>query len=397
MRTAAVNRRGLPAVADVRFCLIAFLLGRVLYSTLAVIGWQLPHEAPESATGWAAQPPSRPWFAAFTGLEHFDAQWYLQIASDGYAPGDPSSAFFPLYPLAIRCVGVLLGGHWLLAAYLVSSASLVVALLLLHSLTATEVSPRAARPTIVLLLSSPLGFFLYAPYSESLFLALTLACVHLLRSRRFALAAAAAALSSATRSTGVLLGAAIAAQALADVRWRPRCRPEWRRLAATLPWSLGAAGGLVAYLAYWEAVSSWHEPLDVQRTAFRREATYPWTALADGLRIASQTLTESSWLIANLCAAVALGSLALGVLAVRRTSLPIAVWVAASLVFPLCLVRPFAPLTSIARYYLVVFPLWWALARLMQGRPLVRAAVLTTNVTLGGLLTLLFASWHDVI
>jgi len=40
---------------------------------------------------------------------HWDGVWFLRIAANGYA--DPHSpAFFPLYPVAVRGVGWLLGG-----------------------------------------------------------------------------------------------------------------------------------------------------------------------------------------------------------------------------------------------------------------------------------------------
>ena len=48
----------------------------------------------------------RPW-------ERWDTVWYLKIAEHGYTDYG-STAFLPLYPLLIRVVGTLLGGHVLL-------------------------------------------------------------------------------------------------------------------------------------------------------------------------------------------------------------------------------------------------------------------------------------------
>ncbi len=381
--------------ADWRWCLLAFTLGRLLISVLAVIGWQLPHEVPEPATLWTPQPPAHPWYAAFTGLEHYDASWYLQLAEHGYSDGDPSSAYFPLYPFLVHVVGVLTGGRWLLAAYLVGHAALLVALVLLYRLTTRELSETTARATIVLLLASPVAFFLYAPYSEPLFLALSLACLTWLRQGRWAPAATAAALASATRSTGLVLVIAMAAQALSQTGWRPR-RENLPRLMRSLGWSAAGSLGTAGYLLYWAGRGNWRAPLDMQGTAFQRDPTWPWASLADGLRIAGETLRYPGWLITNVEVALALVSIGLGVVVVRRYASPYVAMTVASLVLPLTLTRASSPLTSTPRYYLVVFPLFWALAEVSR-RPAVRAAVLTLSVSLLSLLTLLFASWHDVL
>lgn len=380
---------------DVRFCFLTFVAGRILIGLLAAAGWQLPHDPPEPATLWTPAPPHHAWYAAFSGLEHYDASWYLQLASHGYTNGDPSSAYFPLYPGLVHVVGVLCGGRWLLGAYLVGHVALLVALVLLYRLTTRELSESTARWTIVLLLASPVAFFLYAPYSEPVFLALSLACLTWLRQRRWALAAVAALLASATRSTGLVLGAAMVAQAMSDTGWRPR-RPDLAPLLLRLSASLAAVAGTVGYLLYWATRGDWNAPLTAQRDAFQREPAWPWVSLVNGLRIAGDTLRYPGWLITNIEVVLALVGIGLGVLAVRRYAWPYKALTATSLIMPLTLARPFSPLTSVPRYYLVVFPLFWALAEVSR-RPAVRVAVMSASASLLVLLTLLFASWHDVL
>jgi len=380
---------------SVRFCCVAFLAGRVLVGVLAAIGWQLPHEPPEPATFWTPQPPQHAWYAAFTGLEHYDASWYLQLASHGYRDGDPSSAYFPLYPGLVHVAGVLCGGHWLLGAYLVGHVALLVALVLLYRLTQSELSETTARWTVVLLLASPVAFFLYAPYSEPVFLALSLACLTWLRRRKWALAALAALLASATRSTGLVLGAAMVAQAMSDAGWRPR-RPDLGPLLLKLGASLAAVAGTAGYLLFWAGRGNWNAPLEAQRDAFQREPAWPWISLVHGLQIAQDTLRYSGWLITNVEVVLTLVGIGLGLVAIRRFAWPYKALTLASLIMPLTLARPFSPLTSVPRYYLVVFPLFWALAEVSR-RPAVRGAVLTASTSLLVLLTLLFASWHDVL
>ena len=56
-----------------------------------------------------------------TAWERFDALWFLRIATDGYRLHDGSAAFFPGFPLAIRFLSPVLGGHPLAAGFLISN------------------------------------------------------------------------------------------------------------------------------------------------------------------------------------------------------------------------------------------------------------------------------------
>ena len=165
----------------------------------------LPVNPPPVVPGWPATSPGRSWHHVVTAWERFDAQWYLRIAADGYRVDDASAAFFPLYPLLTRLVGAALGDAWLLGAYLVSNVALVVALTVLYRLTALELSEAAARRTVLYLAVFPTALFLYAPYTESLFLALVVGALYAARRSAWALAGVLGALAALTRSTGLLL------------------------------------------------------------------------------------------------------------------------------------------------------------------------------------------------
>ena len=393
-----MTRRLLALVArpDVRFALLAFLVGRVAISLFAVVGWQLPHEQPEVATGWTAQPPDHAWEAAFTGLERYDAQYYLQIADHGYEAGDASSAFFPLYPLLIRVVGVALGGHWLLAATLVSNVSLVVALVLLQKLTARELGEVMSRPTVLLLLTFPVAFFLYAPYTESLFLALSLACMLMLRQGRWAPAALAGALATSTRITGVGLCAAMAVVAFGEAGWWPSGAARRRELARKLAWSVAASVGALSYFVWWGAHGSWREPMTAMSRDFGRSPSSPWQTLWEGAHQVASTGRNPVWFVFNVETVMAFGLLALGVVAIRRYPPAYGALVAVSLLMPLLTVVRGQPLTSVARYDMMAFPVFWVMAELCR-RPLALVTAATLSSVFLGTLTLLFAAWHDVL
>ena len=200
-----------PRLRDgLRPCLITFLGVRVGLIVLAAIAVGLfPARDAVSVPGWVAPPLGHGWHAIATSFERQDALWFLRIATTGYAAGDGSAAFFPLYPLLVRAVSWLLGGHPLLGALLVSHIAFFGSLLVLYDLTTREFSEPVARRAIVYIAIFPTAFFFFAPYSESLFLLLSLVAFREARLGRWGGAALAGALAALTRSLGIVLAPAL--------------------------------------------------------------------------------------------------------------------------------------------------------------------------------------------
>lgn len=145
----------------------------------------------------------------------WDSAWYLVIAQHGYRPEFGAltasrTAFFPLYPLGLSAIAGL-GIPVVLAGVLLSLAALGVGLYGLHRLTTLESGSReVGRVAVLLTALSPMGFYLSAVYSESLYLALSVGMFLCARRGRWGFAAGLAGLAGATRSTGVLLGVPLA-------------------------------------------------------------------------------------------------------------------------------------------------------------------------------------------
>jgi len=135
--------------------------------------------------------------------QRFDTNWYLEIARDGYVDAG-SKVYFPLYPLLIRLVSALVGNA-MLAALLVSNVALIGALVLLYRLSEALFGATSARRAVAYWLVFPTAFFLFAAYTESLFLFLVLAAFDCARRERWVLAALFGALAALTRLQGVLL------------------------------------------------------------------------------------------------------------------------------------------------------------------------------------------------
>lgn len=375
---------------DVGFCLRVYLCFRLgLLALAAAVSGLLPHNGDVGVPGWPAPPPTG-WSTAVTAWESADALWYLRIGSQGYADDDGSGAFFPLYPLLIKVVGTLTGGRWLLAAYVVSNVALVVALVLLHRLTARELGPGLARRAVVYLCAFPTGFFLFAPYSESLFLALAIGTLYAARTRRWALAAALGLLAATSRSPGFLLALPLALEAVLQARATATGR--LRVLVAGAGACVATVGGLLLYLGYWQLrAGDWRRPVELQRSGWGKEAALPWETLWAGVEAAVQYpgTYPGGYFLVDL-AVVALVLVA-GVWVALRTRPTYGLYVWSGVLLPLLLMWPGRPLLSLPRIYLVLFPTVWALARFAE-RYRAHDLVLAASTVSLGVLAALFVS-----
>ncbi len=165
--------------------------------------------------------------ALAASTDRWDAVHYLQIAQHGYSTA-VDTAYFPLYPLLIHVVGWFTRSY-VAAGVLVSTAAFAVALELLYRLAREELDARAANAVVLLLAFAPLSLFFTAVYTESLFLALSVATFFLARSDRLLWASLAAAAASLTHIQGVLL-----LVPLAFYWWERQGNP--RQLRALIRW-----------------------------------------------------------------------------------------------------------------------------------------------------------------
>ncbi|MGZ5213600.1 MAG: mannosyltransferase family protein [Actinomycetota bacterium] len=376
-----------PRLRDgLRPCLITFLAVRIGLIVLAAIATGLfPARDAVNVPGWITPPFSHGWPGVFTAFERQDALWFLRIATTGYAAGDGSAAFFPLYPLVVRAASWIVGGHPLLGATLVSNVAFFGSLLVLYDLTVRELSRGVARRTIVYIAIFPTAFFFFAPYSESLFLLLSLIAFREARRGRWTSAAAAGALAALTRSIGVVLAPALIVMALE------------RRDERGLPWPRMIAGatvllGPLAYLGWWalahgEALAPIHAQANWQR-----EAAFPLSSLWNALEMASPGGVKDPgyWIIDILVVGVVIMAVVAGW---RRLPLPYLTYALGSLLIPLSYPFPPRPLLSMPRFVAVIFPAFWILADAVERRRLSHTAVVATFVAGLSLLAVLFMNW----
>jgi hypothetical protein len=361
-------------------------------------GYVLP--VPVDVPGWPAHAITPGWHNLVTVWERFDALWFLRIATSGYANGDGSAAFFPLYPLAIRWLSFLIGGHPLAAALLISNVSFFGSLVVLYALTTRELSEDIARRAVLYAAVFPTAFFFLAPYSESLFFLLVLLSFWWARSNRWVLAGIAAALAALTRNLGLALVVPLAVEAVAQTR-RPRdlgagdgAGPRHARWPVA--WAFAPVVAVAGYLWFWQRISGdWLAPLH-QQANWERHLVSPVSTLVNGYQQAVRWIGNYPGGYHFLDWVVTVPMILAAVYAIFRfrPTYPVYVW--ASLLVPLAFIFEDRPLMSVPRFVLPLFPIYWAAAVWTAKSHARHEIVLVSSSALLGVLLILFANWYYI-
>jgi mannosyltransferase PIG-V len=385
--------RALRRSPAVREALRAFLVSRVLVWGAAVFAvYVLPIDRYQSGRH---DIPSltHPLGRALGALARWDATWYLSIAQSGYGSGNRiGAAFFPLYPVTVRAAAFGIPSGWalLLAGYAVSAAALLAALVLLYRLVELELGREVAPTALMLVALWPASLFFSAPYSESLFLALSVGMFYAARTDHWAWAAGLCAAATATRPTGMLL--------LVPFAWM-----AWR--AGRLRWlALAPAGALLFSLWLWAAGLKPLGWVDVEREwghVFKGPFAGIHDAVVAGVHgvgnvFASHT-TDRVVAAENVFYAVALVLALVAVYGIFRRMRPeYGLYAAASLFVAVSAPVSWQPLLSFGRLLAVVFPIPIWVALVLRGRRLATGAVLAVSSALLVWASAMFATWHLV-
>ena len=333
------------------------------------------------------------YIAAVDLFQRWDAYWFLNIAREGYQyhgvqPQVGEVPFqgletnitpFPLYPLSIRMLSLLLGDRSV-SGLLISLACFLAAAVLLHRLWRERAGQAPATRALLLFSLSPGAFIYGAMYSESLFLLLSLLCLTLAARGRPLAAGLCGLGASATRLAGLLLAPAVLLQLANTGPGQDRREGVLNGLLAAALTSSGA-GIYFLYLyrltgdplAYVTAQQGWHKLF-----------TPPWAALAGALVKASSGDPEH---LLNLASALLFISLTAATLRAMlkgsqgRATVGEGTYLVLGLLMPLCS----SNLLGLPRYLMVLYPVYPVLARWARATPvllLVLAAMVAVNMPL---------------
>jgi hypothetical protein len=383
--------------------LLVFAVGGVITATMRVHEvnpiMRFPARA-ELYRGWLGH-VLNPW-------AQFDGVWFIHIANEGYRLDNNTPAFFPLYPLALKAGGVVIGNYQL-AGIILSLVFFLAAVLVLYRLVARDLSPRIAFYSVLFVSLSPVSFFFQTVYSESLFLLASVVCFLFVRERRWALAGVTGMLAAATRLAGVFLLLPMMLEYLRQDRSDPR-------RDRVLFWFLLVPAGVGLYALYLAWATGSIDTFGGAERAWGRDPTVPvvtvWRASIKAYHGLTQLLTghgvpadpayvgetlafvQRETAIVNLFSFVALGVavVALG-LAWRRLPLGYALYGLAIVCLPLFAPRPQVPLMSMPRFVLVAFPVMVAIAVLTDARPRLRWLLVAASVAGLVFLTGRFSLW----
>jgi Gpi18-like mannosyltransferase len=207
----------------------------------------------------------------------WDSPSYLDIAENGYRGfGDEMwvrIVFFPFYPFLIRIFAFILQSYKL-SALVVSNVAYAVACFYLYRLVLKRYGDEAAIRSVFFMSIFPTAYFFHAGYTESLFLALTIASFYYAGENRWLLAGIFGMLASATRMTGVLLFPALLIEYMFQIEYRIK------RIKLNSLFLLLILIGFVAYLVI--NYITFDNPfafLDAQREYWHKTASPPWKGI----------------------------------------------------------------------------------------------------------------------
>jgi hypothetical protein len=284
----------------------------------------------------------------------WDGLWYLEIVRNGYPRSIPPdityfqeearAAFFPLYPMLVRAVDVVLPGGDTMAALGLNVVMGAVAVVLVGMLARRVTDVETAARSMVIFAVFPGSFVLSFSYSEATLIVLAAACLLLLLDERWLLAGLVGALATATRPNGLAVVAACAVAAFIAIRHRR----DWSSLAAPLISPLGFVGFQAFLFWHTDESAAWWR---VQREAWAEGTSFGFTALRRTYGFITNPLASPTDTI-TVATLVALG-IALWCVWKRRLPPPL---LAYSLVVIVLMLLP-ATVTARPRFLFTAFPL----------------------------------------
>ena len=329
----------------------------------------------------------------FNTFAQWDAQWFVHIADHGY-DSKQATSFFPLYPLVVHGVSLVVRST-VVAGVLVSLVAAGVAAVLIVEIARPLLGPGGARDMVLFVALYPLAFVFTAVQSDALFLALSAgAFLAALRGRGW-LAGILGALSVATRLVGLAL-----LPALLLLLWPRRGRDVVR--PAPLLLLPAALGGYMLYLHehVGDALAFQHaqQVFWLRRTPSLGPLGGLWESIQSGRRGAAELILHlprgqgapagyvareqvATWNALHLL--LLLAAIALTWVAWKRLGPAFGVYSLATLALVLLSPPAYFPLASFPRYLLADFPVFLALAALLRDYPRARQIVLFTFAAVG--------------
>lgn len=364
---------------ELRRLAVVFVVSRIVLTVIGLVSRELvPGHPYRPMPLGVARLYSRYPFLDLWGA--WDSSWYISIAEVGYRP-EPldgpfaNYAFFPLFPLLSRAAGWLVDNVFI-GGLVVANAALLAACIFLYRLMLLDHDVPTARRSVKYLFAAPGAFFLSGMLTESLYLALVLACFYFARTNRWWLVAVFGLLLTLSRGPGVL--------AAAPLTWIYLSQRGFslRRVRPDVLWPAGLAAGVGVFMwVNYELTGDALAFVHIQATAWGHHLQNPLPGLGRAL--------SGGDIFNRFNVYYMLGVLAVTVALARRMGVAYALFAFLSVVPPLLYGPSY---TSMVRYSVVIFPLYIAVAQFTRSRTELDQAITIAGALLQGFLMSLWAN-----
>ncbi|MDF2874770.1 MAG: hypothetical protein K0R22_1453 [Sporomusa sp.] len=287
----------------------------------------------------------------------WDAHWYTYIAEHGY--DIQSIVFFPVTILLIKALaGSGLG--YVLVGFVVCNLFTLISYYVMAKTFLLDFSEQETQRALLAYATLPTSFFLNSVYTEPVFIVFSVACIYCVRTKNWWCAGIFAALATLTRNLGILLTVVL----LYEFAKRYFVERKLKVSVLTAFFPIMALGVFCAYnnsmfgdpFAFINSQEAWGRRLGLPWDNFWNNVSLINTGVPiveTGIYL--DTLLSGMGFIALLCVST-----------VTRYRIPWPYVLTGWLWFlvPLFSTSPVYPLYSMARFILIVFPLYLFLAKL---------------------------------
>jgi hypothetical protein len=307
----------------------------------------------------------------------WDAKWYLSIIEEGYhAPAAltqqiNNTAFYPFYPYLIKALSFLIPSAWLsrsvylVIGILLSNLAFLLASVLLYRFVMTWTSDETrARHTLEYLFAFPTSFIFSCFYTESTYFLLSIGSVIAASKHKWLIASLLGSCLAVTRPQGFLILIPLLWYVMAAFQWKVKA------LRLNIAW-FGLIPAIVA-LHFWRLYfitgNFWAPILSMAA----------WGRGGSLLQDIQQMLVVPNADVFKIEALIWLMFFIITLWGVKRLPSPgLSIYTLAMLLMPVST----GSVTSVARYLLVIFPLFILLSDLIKS-PFLRKLVLSISFSI---------------
>jgi len=301
----------------------------------------------------------------------WDCSWYSDLIKNGYdiaphahADGNAANwAFFPVFPKVISLLNTIFPFTILEISFFVNNLIFFVALCLLYKYVKTSLSESIAVSTVMLMSFSPYSLYFSVPYTESFFFLFLILVFYFTNKEQWIYAGIAAGLLSGTRVVGVMIVFPMLAMAIKQIGFKNliqlKTESAYKAILAILVAPLGLFTFMYfLYLKTGDALAFSH----IQR-AWERFPHNPLTVLFEGL-VKVNTIDF-------YFATVSLLGIILVFFLLWKKRYAEFIFSLLAIMIPLS-----TALYAMPRYTFTLFPIYIALAMLLDKRPAIKTFVL---------------------